>query len=73
MLFDRLRVEARVPGASNAILIIGGAGGGGSVAIQLLRAFTDLTVIATASMTLLLTVHGGPSGLRFGTRFSVIK
>lgn len=32
MLFDRLRVEARVPGASNAILIIGGAGGGGSVA-----------------------------------------
>ncbi|KAG1651151.1 Zinc-type alcohol dehydrogenase-like protein [Nymphon striatum] len=32
-----------------AILIIGGAGGVGSIAIQLLRALTDLTVIATAS------------------------
>jgi NADPH2:quinone reductase len=31
-------------------LVIGGAGGVGSIAIQLLRALTDLTVIATASL-----------------------
>ncbi len=48
-LFDRLRVKDAVPGAANAILVIGGAGGVGSIAIQLLRALTDLTVIATAS------------------------
>lgn len=49
MLFDRLEVRRPVPGAANAVLIIGGAGGVGSIAIQLLRALTDLTVIATAS------------------------
>lgn len=49
MLFDRLRVRAPVPGAAEAVLIIGGAGGVGSIAIQLLRALTGLTVIATAS------------------------
>lgn len=49
MLFDRLDVRRPVPGAANAILIIGGAGGVGSIAIQLLRALTDVTVIATAS------------------------
>ena len=49
MLFDRLRVTEPVPGAAKAVLIIGGAGGVGSIAIQLLRALTDLTVIATAS------------------------
>ena len=49
MLFDRLRVEDPVPGAANAAVIIGGAGGVGSIAIQLLRAMTDMTVIATAS------------------------
>lgn len=49
MLFDRLRVTEPVPGATPAVLIIGGAGGVGSIAIQLLRALTDLTVIATAS------------------------
>ncbi|HXV28825.1 MAG TPA: zinc-binding alcohol dehydrogenase family protein [Sinorhizobium sp.] len=48
-LFDRLKVNDPVPGAANAVLIIGGAGGVGSIAIQLLRALTDLTVIATAS------------------------
>lgn len=48
-LFDRLDVRKPVPGAANAILIIGGAGGVGSIAIQLARALTDLTVIATAS------------------------
>ncbi|MCK5934518.1 MAG: zinc-binding alcohol dehydrogenase family protein [Fulvimarina manganoxydans] len=49
MLFDRLRVTEPVPGAADAVLIIGGAGGVGSVAIQLLKAKTDLTIIATAS------------------------
>ncbi|NVE95082.1 zinc-binding alcohol dehydrogenase family protein [Altererythrobacter lutimaris] len=49
MLFDRLRVHDPVPGAAPAVLIIGGAGGVGSIAIQLLRAKTDLHVIATAS------------------------
>ncbi len=49
MLFDRLGVSRPVPGAAPAILIIGGAGGVGSIAIQLVRALTDLTVIATAS------------------------
>lgn len=49
MLFDRLRVGDPVPGAAPAVLVIGGAGGVGSIAIQLLRALTDLTVIATAS------------------------
>ncbi|MCB8880629.1 zinc-binding alcohol dehydrogenase family protein [Acidisoma cellulosilytica] len=48
-LFDRLDVAKPVPGAANAILIIGGAGGVGSIAIQLLRALTDMTVIASAS------------------------
>lgn len=49
MLFERLRVAEPVPGATPAVLIIGGSGGVGSIAIQLLRAKTDLTVIATAS------------------------
>lgn len=49
MLFDRLRVNDPVPGAATAVLIIGGSGGVGSITIQLLRALTDLTVIATAS------------------------
>ncbi|MBS9722588.1 zinc-binding alcohol dehydrogenase family protein [Tianweitania sp. BSSL-BM11] len=50
-LFDRLDVRKAVPGAANAIVIIGGAGGVGSIAIQLARQLTDLTVIATASRT----------------------
>lgn len=49
MLFDRLDVRKPAPGAADAILIIGGAGGVGSIAIQLARALTGLTVIATAS------------------------
>ena len=48
-LFDRLKVQDPIPGVANAILIIGGAGGVGSIAIQIARALTDLTVIATAS------------------------
>ncbi|MCL6707591.1 zinc-binding alcohol dehydrogenase family protein [Pseudomonas sp. R2.Fl] len=49
MLFDRLDIRKPVPGAANAIVIVGGAGGVGSIAIQLVRALTDVTVIATAS------------------------
>ncbi|MEM6693951.1 MAG: zinc-binding alcohol dehydrogenase family protein [Pseudomonadota bacterium] len=49
MLFDRLDVARAVPGGAEAILIIGGAGGVGSIAIQLARALTGLEVIATAS------------------------
>lgn len=49
MLFDRLKVRDPVPGAAPALLIVGGAGGVGSAAIQLARQMTDLTVIATAS------------------------
>jgi len=48
-LFDRLDVRKAVPGAAAAILIIGGAGGVGSIAVQLARQMTQLTVIATAS------------------------
>jgi NADPH:quinone reductase len=48
-LFDRLAVKSAVPGAAAALLVIGGAGGVGSIAIQIARAATDLTVIATAS------------------------
>ncbi|NVD40301.1 zinc-binding alcohol dehydrogenase family protein [Ensifer sp. HO-A22] len=49
MLFDRLDVTRPIPGSAHAIVIIGGAGGVGSIAIQIARALTDLTVIATAS------------------------
>ncbi|MFN7125982.1 MAG: zinc-binding alcohol dehydrogenase family protein [Allorhizobium sp.] len=48
-LFDRLKVADPVLGAERAILITGGAGGVGSIAIQLAKTLTDLTVIATAS------------------------
>jgi NADPH:quinone reductase len=48
-LFERLDVKRPVPGAAPAILIIGGAGGVGSIATQIARQLTDLTVIATAS------------------------
>jgi NADPH2:quinone reductase len=49
VLFDRLDVKRAVPGVANSIVIIGGAGGVGSIAIQIARALTDLIVIATAS------------------------
>jgi zinc-binding alcohol dehydrogenase family protein len=48
-LFDRLDVRRGVPGAAAALLIIGGAGGVGSIAVQLARQLTGLTIIATAS------------------------
>jgi zinc-binding alcohol dehydrogenase family protein len=48
LLFDRLKV-ARNGGAGQSLLIVGAAGGVGSVLIQLARQLTDLHVIATAS------------------------
>lgn len=45
-LFDRMRIDAENFGS---VLVIGGAGGVGSMAIQLLKAKTECTVIATAS------------------------
>jgi NADPH:quinone reductase len=48
VLFDRFGV-VRNGGEGQSLLIIGGAGGVGSIAIQLARTLTRLTVIATAS------------------------
>ncbi len=49
VLFDRLDVNRPVPGYGDSILVIGGAGGVSSIAIQLARQLTSLKVIATAS------------------------
>ena len=48
MLFDRFAI-AQGGGEGKSLLIVGGAGGVGSIAIQLARMLTRLTVIATAS------------------------
>jgi zinc-binding alcohol dehydrogenase family protein len=48
-LFHRMKVQDKVAGAWNAVLVIGGAGGVGSIAIQLLRELSDVTVIGTGS------------------------
>ncbi|MGY6581725.1 zinc-binding dehydrogenase [Klebsiella pneumoniae] len=48
MLFDRLQVPKTAP-TNTTILVIGGAGGVGSITIQLLKQLTNLTIIATAS------------------------
>jgi NADPH:quinone reductase len=45
-LFDRLRVDQS---AKESLLIVGGAGGVGSIAIQLAKQLTNLNIIATAS------------------------
>ena len=49
MLFDRLKVQNTQHDQQRSILVIGAAGGVGSVTIQLLKALTNLKVIATAS------------------------
>jgi zinc-binding alcohol dehydrogenase family protein len=48
LLFDRLRV-AKGGGAGQTLLITAGAGGVGSILIQLARTLTQLRVVATAS------------------------
>lgn len=49
LLFDRLGIVRGDPQRKGALLIIGAAGGVGSIMIQLARKLTGLTVIATAS------------------------
>lgn len=53
LLFDRLQVAPRASGAEHGsgqtLLVIGGAGGVGSIMLQLARQRTDLRIIATAS------------------------
>lgn len=48
-LFDRLGVSPQGEDAGKSVLIIGGAGGVGSIGIQLAKQLAKLTVIATAS------------------------
>src|SRR5580658_2964967 len=48
-LFDRLKIRIGKSANAGSLLIIGGAGGVGSIATQLARRLTGLTVIATAS------------------------
>ena len=48
-LFERLQISAQGDDATRSILIIGGAGGVGSIAIQLAKQLAKLHVIATAS------------------------
>lgn len=50
MLFNRLQVPKVAP-ENTSILVIGGAGGVGSITIQLLKQLTNLTIISTASRT----------------------
>ena len=49
MLFDRLWINEGIPGGQNTLLVIGAAGGVGSMVTQLARELSDITVIATAS------------------------
>lgn len=49
MLFDRLGLVPGKKPTSDTLLIIGAAGGVGSIMVQLARKLTSLTVIATAS------------------------
>jgi len=50
-LFDRLQVHRDGTDAGKTLLVIGGAGGVGSIAIQLARRVANLKVIASASRT----------------------
>ncbi|WP_213768898.1 zinc-binding alcohol dehydrogenase family protein [Caballeronia sp. dw_19] len=49
LLFDRLQVPRGTAAAGKTLLIVGAAGGVGSIMVQLARKLTGLTVIGTAS------------------------
>jgi zinc-binding alcohol dehydrogenase family protein len=49
MLFDRLQIPASGEATTDTLLIVGAAGGVGSIMIQLARKLTGLKVVATAS------------------------
>lgn len=49
MLFERLSLRVGKPSASGSLLVVGGAGGVGSIATQLAGRLTGLTVISSAS------------------------
>lgn len=49
LLFDRLQIDKPSPHEKRTLLIIGAAGGVGSILIQLAAQLTNVTVIATAS------------------------
>ena len=49
MLFDRLQVPRDDSGKGKTLLVIGAAGGVGSILVQLARQLTQLTIIGTAS------------------------
>jgi NADPH:quinone reductase-like Zn-dependent oxidoreductase len=49
LLFDRLDVQLGKPLNARSILIIGGAGGVGSILTQLARKLTGLTIVSASS------------------------
>lgn len=49
LMFDRMKISRAPSSSGESLLIIAGAGGVGSIAIQLARRLTGLTIIATAS------------------------
>jgi NADPH2:quinone reductase len=49
LMFDRIGIKRGEGADRRSMLVVGGAGGVGSIAIQLARKLTGLTVIATAS------------------------
>ncbi|WP_192456854.1 zinc-binding alcohol dehydrogenase family protein [Musicola keenii] len=49
LLFERLGVSPGKPADAGSLLVLGGAGGVGSMLIQIARRLTGLTVVATAS------------------------
>lgn len=49
LLFDRLQIKTTKQASQEKLLVIGAAGGVGSILVQLARRLTNLTVIGTAS------------------------
>ncbi|WYX21725.1 hypothetical protein WJ973_12935 [Achromobacter xylosoxidans] len=49
LLFDRLRVLDNAAPSQGTLLVVGAAGGVGSILVQLARQLTGLTIIGTAS------------------------